>query len=66
MRIKGLVSGMLLVSVLGCSSTPTNVDAFKTAETPKVSKTCVEEPARTGSNMKKRTCKTDEQKSKAK
>lgn len=66
MSIKGLVGGVLLVSVMGCSSNPTTADASKTTEEPKVSKVCVEEPARTGSNMKKRTCKSVEQASTAK
>lgn len=66
MDIKGLVGGMLLVSIMGCSVNPITTEASKTTEEPKVSKVCVEEPARTGSNMKKRTCKTVEQQSTAK
>lgn len=63
MSVKGLVAGVLLVSMLGCSTTPSAVDASATAEEPKVTKVCVEEPARTGSNMKRRTCKSAEQQS---
>lgn len=66
MSVKGLVAGVFLVSVLGCSTTPSAVNASATAEKPKVTKVCVEEPARTGSNMKRRTCKNAEQQSAAK
>lgn len=63
MSVKGLVAGVLLVSVLGCSTAPNAVDASATTEKKKVTKTCVEEPAQTGSNMKRRTCKSTEQQS---